>query len=71
MPYTLQRESKLVRAGKKTSSLRTSIPWGIAYQMYWREGDTVRWHCEIIGPGQALLTISRVKLPEETMAEYV
>ena len=54
-------KTKLVSAGIKTDSLRTTVPSSIVRQMKLSVGDQLEWQIESLDPGVAKVSIIRSK----------
>ena len=52
--------TKLVSAGIKTDSLRTTVPGSIVRQMKLNTGDQLEWQIESLNPG--IIKVSIVRL---------
>ncbi len=52
--------TKLVSAGIKTDSLRTTVPGSIVRQMKLKAGDQLEWQIESLNPG--IIKVSIVRL---------
>ena len=53
--------TKLVSAGIKTDSLRTTVPSSIVRQMKLSVGDQLEWQIESLDPGVVKVSIIRSK----------
>ena len=51
--------TKLVSAGIKTDSLRTTVPGSIVRQMKLKVGDQLEWQIESLNPGIIKVSIIR------------
>lgn len=51
--------TKLVSAGIKTDSLRTTVPGSIVRQMKLNSGDQLEWQIESLNPGIIKVSIVR------------
>ena len=51
--------TKLVSAGSKTDSLRTTVPGSIVRQMKLNAGDQLEWQIESLNPGIIRVSIVR------------
>ena len=51
--------TKLVSAGIKTDSLRTTVPGSIVRQMKLKAGDQLEWQIESLNPGIIKVSIVR------------
>jgi hypothetical protein len=51
--------TKLVSAGIKTDSLRTTVPGSIVRQMKLNAGDQLEWQIESLNPGKIKVSIIR------------
>ena len=51
--------TKLVSAGIKTDSLRTTVPGSIVRQMKLNTGDQLEWQIESLNPGKIKVSIIR------------
>ena len=54
-------KTKLVSAGIKTDSLRTTVPGSIVRQMKLNAGDQLEWQIESLDPGVVKVSIIRSK----------
>ena len=54
--------TKLVSAGIKTDSLRTTVPGSIVRQMKLNVGDQLEWQIESLDPGVVRVTIIRSEI---------
>ena len=54
--------TKLVCAGIKTDSLRTTVPSSIVRQMKLNAGDQLEWQIESLYPGVVRVTIIRSEI---------
>ena len=52
-------KTKLVSAGIKTDSLRTTVPGSIVRQMKLNAGDQLEWQIESLDPGVVKVSIIR------------
>ena len=52
-------KTKLVSAGIKTDSLRTTVPGSIVRQMKVNAGDQLEWQIESLDPGVVKVSIIR------------
>jgi hypothetical protein len=53
--------TKLVSAGIKTDSLRTTVPGSIVRQMKLNVGDQLEWQIESLNPGIVRVSIVRLE----------
>ena len=54
-------KTKLVSAGIKTDSLRTTVPGSIVRQMKLNSGDQLEWQIESLNPGIIKVSIVRLE----------
>ena len=54
-------KTKLVSAGIKTDSLRTTVPGSIVRQMKLNAGDQLEWQIESLNPGIIKVSIVRLE----------
>ena len=54
-------KTKLVSAGIKTDSLRTTVPGSIVRQMKLNAGDQLEWQIESLNPGMIKVSIIRLE----------
>ena len=54
-------KTKLVSAGIKTDSLRTTVPGSIVRQMKLNVGDQLEWQIESLNPGIIKVSIVRLE----------
>ena len=62
MARNKEDKNKLVSAGIKIDSLRTTVPGSIVRQMKLNAGDQLEWQIESLDPGVIRVTIVRSQI---------